>query len=342
MAVDGRFERAEGGYVTGWVWDSEVPERALEVRVIVDGSVVAHGRADLPDRSLAAAGYGDGAHVFRIPLPMSLANGADHLIGVIAGGRRFPVPTISSFVGETSDADSPWHTTRFRAATPADRSTEASAIAPLGADPRVQLSVSGAGHGFRGDLSALNISHLTVTIAGARCAVELGNGSVLQNVQLFIDGSDCRISVGPGCRLRDTTLRIAGDDCEIAVGDSTTIEGGKLLAHESGTSIELGRDCMLSRQIFIRTSDSHPIFDVATGERINPARSVLLGDHVWLGAGAQVGKGVTIGSGAIVGQFAVVTRDIEENVIAAGNPARVVRSGVTWGRELPGDPPVAY
>ena len=79
----------------------------------------------------------------------------------------------------------------------------------------------------------------------------------------------------------------------------------------------------------------HPIFDVATGERINGAEDVVLGDRVWVGRNASLNKGARVGAGAIIGNSAVVTGAIPPGVIAAGAPARVIREGVRWSRDFP-------
>jgi len=55
------------------------------------------------------------------------------------------------------------------------------------------------------------------------------------------------------------------------------------------------------------------------------AKPITVGDGVWFGAGAQVMPGVTIGIGAVIGAGSIVTRDIPANVVAVGNPCRVIR-----------------
>jgi acetyltransferase-like isoleucine patch superfamily enzyme len=60
---------------------------------------------------------------------------------------------------------------------------------------------------------------------------------------------------------------------------------------------------------------------------------VVIGDHVWIAAHAIVLKGVEIGRDSIVAAGAVVTRSCGPGVILAGNPAAIIKEGVTWRRE---------
>jgi acetyltransferase-like isoleucine patch superfamily enzyme len=54
-------------------------------------------------------------------------------------------------------------------------------------------------------------------------------------------------------------------------------------------------------------------------------RGIKIGDDVWLGASSVVLPGITIGNGAVIGAGAVVTKDVPENAIMVGNPARLLR-----------------
>ncbi|SET47480.1 Maltose acetyltransferase [Geodermatophilus poikilotrophus] len=65
---------------------------------------------------------------------------------------------------------------------------------------------------------------------------------------------------------------------------------------------------------------------VGEGAKWEAAEPITIGDDVWLGGGVVVLPGVTIGENAVVGAGAVVTRDLPADVVAAGNPARVVRT----------------
>lgn len=88
--------------------------------------------------------------------------------------------------------------------------------------------------------------------------------------------------------------------------------------------IRFGDDCLVGPGVHIYTA-THP---VSVGDRkrgIEFGMPVRIGNTVWLGGRAVVLPGVTIGDGAIVGACAVVTRDVPDNVIVAGTPAKILR-----------------
>ena len=95
-----------------------------------------------------------------------------------------------------------------------------------------------------------------------------------------------------------------------------------------------GNDCMMSTDIFIRNADPHLIYSTETKRRVNPTRSVFVGDHVWIGQDVMLLKGTQIGSGSIVGAHAVVSgKKIPSNTSWAGNPARQIGEKIFWSRE---------
>lgn len=121
---------------------------------------------------------------------------------------------------------------------------------------------------------------------------------------------------------------------KITIDDNTTIQGAHINAQEDNSEIYIGKCCMLSNNIVIRTSDSHPIYDKSTKKRLNSAKSVYIEDHVWIAAHASILKGCKIGAGAIIGLGSVVTRNIPESTIAGGNPAKVLKENVYWNHSL--------
>ncbi len=87
--------------------------------------------------------------------------------------------------------------------------------------------------------------------------------------------------------------------------------------------IVIGDSCMIAGNAFVTDSDWHGTYDrVFT---IGKTAPVHICDNVWLGDRTTVCKGVTIGENSIIGTGSVVVRDVPPNVVAAGNPARVVK-----------------
>ena len=99
-----------------------------------------------------------------------------------------------------------------------------------------------------------------------------------------------------------------------------------------GDEITIGDDVMFASDVQVRCDDGHPIFDVPTGLRVNVSRSITIGAHVWLGLRSAVLGGVSIGAGTVVGLGSIVTKDLPNNVIAVGTPAKIVRRDIAWER----------
>ena len=120
----------------------------------------------------------------------------------------------------------------------------------------------------------------------------------------------------------DVQLHLRDRGAVIEIGEGTFVNHRtELVAHDS---VRLGRDCLLAWDVLVLDSDSH---SVDGGPRSAP---VTIGDRVWIGCRATVLKGVTIGDGAVVAACSVVTSDVPAGALVGGNPARVVREGVTW------------
>ncbi len=89
--------------------------------------------------------------------------------------------------------------------------------------------------------------------------------------------------------------------------------------------ITIGEDCQIGPNVQLLTP-THPVQPQPRRDRLEAAQPIIVGDNVWLGGGAIVLPGVTIGDNSVIGAGAVVTRGIPANVVAVGNPARVVRN----------------
>ena len=129
-------------------------------------------------------------------------------------------------------------------------------------------------------------------------------------------------------------LNVACDSGFVNIGEGTTINMANFRAFE-GKSINIGHDCMLGGEIEIDTSDFHAMYDLDTGQVLNHGKDVVIGDHVWIANSCHILKGSRIGRGSIIGARSLVTGEIPEECVAAGVPARVIRSRVGWSRASP-------
>jgi len=100
LAVDGRLEGIVDGRVLGWAWSPGSPLERIWVAVFVDGEPVGLVAADLERSDLLAAGVGDGAHGFAVPLPAELQDG-EHDVRVTAGSSNVPLSLASGARGVT-------------------------------------------------------------------------------------------------------------------------------------------------------------------------------------------------------------------------------------------------
>lgn len=125
-----------------------------------------------------------------------------------------------------------------------------------------------------------------------------------------------------------------GDSEKMTIGEGTTINS--CYAVMSGNdSIEIGKDCMLALNIKIWATDAHTVLDTE-GNVQNARGGVKVGSHCWIGEDVVLLKQAQIANNSIVGIRSIVTKKFEKtNVVLAGNPAKVVKTGVNWDRAYP-------
>jgi acetyltransferase-like isoleucine patch superfamily enzyme len=166
--------------------------------------------------------------------------------------------------------------------------------------------------------------------SGTGNAVSLGQNTKFRG-NITIQGNDNRIVFGENVDYKGQVL-IKGNGQLVEIGDHTTAADVYILCQEQ-CDVRIGRHCMLSREIEIRTTDAHSVVSRSTGERLNTAASIDIRDHVWISLGTVLSKGTFIAEDNIVGAMAFVSGSFEESgTIIAGVPAKVVKRDVTWDR----------
>ena len=128
-------------------------------------------------------------------------------------------------------------------------------------------------------------------------------------------------SLGEGAEIRPPLFVDYGS--YISVGANTFVNYN--LTALDVAPITIGADCQIGPNVQLLTP-THPVEPTPRRDKLEAARPIVIGDNVWIGGGAIVLPGVTIGDNSVIGAGAVVTRDVPANVVAVGNPARIIRS----------------
>ncbi len=175
----------------------------------------------------------------------------------------------------------------------------------------------------------------------------------LINSKIVFEGSGNILYCEAGVRLRNSVLAFHKDnsviylsenrhvyylnvairyDSTLFIGKNNYINGTLHLIFSEQKNIVIGDGGLFSFGIWMRLADPHLIYDADTHHRINPSKSIYIGDHVWVGQNVILLRGTQIGSGSIIGAGTVLTgkRPLPSNTIWAGAPARQVRSNIFW------------
>lgn len=145
----------------------------------------------------------------------------------------------------------------------------------------------------------------TVTFTGSHGVFEVHAGAVVQGD--FIIGDHATVTIGA-----KTTFN---KRCAFRVGGSRTIQ--------------IGQECLLANVKF-STMDDVPVYDQISLKRVNPPADIVVHDRVWIAEHVQVHAGAQIGHDSVIGAWSMVGAEIPAHVVAAGNPAKVVKDNIIW------------
>jgi acetyltransferase-like isoleucine patch superfamily enzyme len=146
-------------------------------------------------------------------------------------------------------------------------------------------------------------------------------------------GNDSSVDIGSGCSLTNSFI-FTKRNGHIRIGNDTSFTSQARLVMHEASRIDIGDDCMIASDVRFLTSDIHTIYDVESNSRINPAGDIQIGDHVWIALQCLIMKGVRIGANSVIGIRSTVMHDIPKHCLAAGAPARVLRTGINWDRQI--------
>lgn len=89
--------------------------------------------------------------------------------------------------------------------------------------------------------------------------------------------------------------------------------------------VRIGNNCFIAPQVGLYTA-THPIDPIERASGLEYAKPITIGDDCWIGGHATINPGVTLGNNVVVGSGSVVTRSFPDNVVIAGNPAKIIQT----------------
>ena len=120
----------------------------------------------------------------------------------------------------------------------------------------------------------------------------------------------------------------------LKIGRNFTTMDSLFIVSRDNKKIEIGNNCLFSKNITIRNNDGHTITDKNTKKILNPSKDVYIGNNVWIGTNSVILKGAHISSNSVVGALSLVNKKFsEENIIIAGNPAKKIRGNILWYKD---------
>lgn len=169
-----------------------------------------------------------------------------------------------------------------------------------------------------------------------------------------LSGNNNKIYIGSEVQLKNSLIRFLGNNSSIYISEKTILNGANFiidsgssiqvganttfsrvsLRAEGAASIVIGNDCMFSSDVYVRTCDGHGIFSISEKKLLNSASDVVIEDNVWVGRFAKINKGVRVGQSSIIGQASLVTKNVDNNSLYAGLPAKKIKSDVIWSRTM--------
>ena len=146
-----------------------------------------------------------------------------------------------------------------------------------------------------------------------------GNGKIYfgKNVQIGVVSS-------PNFYSHYTYLEAREEWSEIIIGNNVAINNA--FSVECSSKVVIGNNVLIGDKCSIMDNDGHNLDIDKRNDGIPNSKEINISQNVFLGSNVTILKGVTIGENSIIGNGSVVTMNIPENVIAAGNPAKVIRN----------------
>ena len=190
------------------------------------------------------------------------------------------------------------------------------------------------------EISVPKLKYLKVSVHGKNNKIFVHSDmSENSRISLIVFGDNNVININTK-RFINADIIVGLNDVNIhnsflLIDEDTSINGVKILMSESGSRVVIGKDCMFSSGVEMWCSDTHCVLDL-NGNLLNVGKFIEIGDHVWVGKDVHFTKNTKVSNNSIVGWLSNVTSQFnEENVILAGNPAKIVKKNIKWNSMRP-------
>jgi len=139
----------------------------------------------------------------------------------------------------------------------------------------------------------------------------------------FGDNVQIGVIASPNFYSHYTYIEARFKSSAVKIGNNVAINNGFTLT--AFGNIQIGNDVLIGSNCTLVDTDAHQI-NPEERHAFPTSADISIGDNVFLGSNVTILKGVAIGRNAVIGMGSIVTTNIPENVVAAGNPARVIRN----------------
>lgn len=125
------------------------------------------------------------------------------------------------------------------------------------------------------------------------------------------------------------------DGQKLIINEDTIIFGANIFLNEKEASVLIGKNCLFSSNITIWATDGHAILDAQTNKILNPiTKPIIIHDHCWCGHSVFMTKNTGLAKNSVIGGGSVITKTFtQENVLVAGNPAKIIKENINWKHE---------
>lgn len=184
----------------------------------------------------------------------------------------------------------------------------------------LNLLIEGEGHYVELELP-INFKNTSIHLAGENAVFKMRKTNCIVNSASIYLGSWGRCYI-------DENVQLNQPNFKVVINNNERYKPHKLV---------IGKNAQIGRDISIRTSDGHAIFNDGESLPYNEPEDVIIGDNVWIAQRAVILKGSKISSNSIIGACSLVNKKFDEKgVIIAGNPAKIIKRKIHWKQDTYG------